>query len=147
MRKIFLGILVMALAVMFASPATALGPPENLDVSVSGGFVTFSWDPVDGADKYSVDVIVGVDSDVDGVEDMTVQFSFGTSDRTDGYGMEEPFLSVPLDEFVFDINDDDILEQVAGSALAMVKALSPGKGKGRQNYRFSVPYRFMLPMP
>jgi hypothetical protein len=37
MRKIFLGILVMALAMMFASPATALGPPENLNVSVSDG--------------------------------------------------------------------------------------------------------------
>jgi hypothetical protein len=97
--------------------------------------------------KYSVDVIVGVDSDDDGVEDMTVQFSFGTSDRTDGYGMEEPFLSVPLDEFLFDINDDGFLEQVFGSALAMVKALSPGKGKGRQNHPFSVPYPFILPQP
>jgi hypothetical protein len=145
MRKIFLGILVMALAVMFASPATALGPPENLNVSVSADFVTFSWDPVDGADKYSVDVIVGVDSDDDGSEDMTVQFSFGTSDRTDGSGMEEPFLSVPLEEFAFDINNDDILEQVSGTASAMVKALSPGKGKGRQDYPFSVPYSFMLP--
>jgi hypothetical protein len=106
--------------------------------------VTFSWDPVDGAYKYSVDVIVKVDSDNDGVIDMTLQFSFGTSDRTDGYGMEDPFLSIPLDEFVFDINGDGILEQVAGFADAMVKALSPGKGKGRQDNPFSTVYPFIL---
>jgi hypothetical protein len=53
-------------------------------------------------------VIVGVDSDEDGVEDMTVQFSFGTSDRTDGLGMDEPFLSVPLDQFVYDIDDNGV---------------------------------------
>jgi hypothetical protein len=145
MRKIFLGILVMALAMMFASPATALGPPANLNVSVSETGVTFSWDPVDGADKYSVDVIVGVDSDEDGDEDMTVQFSFGTSDRTDGLGMDEPSLSVPLDQFVYDIDDNGVMEQVSGAALGMVKALSPGKGKGSQNHPFSVAYPFTLP--
>jgi hypothetical protein len=145
MRKIAIGFLMMVVALVLSSPATALGPPTGLSVNVSDGIVYFSWSAVEGADKYSVDVIVGVDSNGDGEEDMSVPFSFGTSDRTDGNGMEEPFLSVPLDQFVFDMDGDGIEEQVSGSALAMVKALSPGKGKGPQNHPFSVASAFILP--
>ena len=41
---------------------------------------------------------------------MVVEFSFGTSDRTDGREPSDPDLCVPLDEFVFDLDGDGVLD-------------------------------------
>jgi hypothetical protein len=103
--------------------------------------------------KYSVDIEVPVDVDNDGLEDMIVELSFGTSDRTDGLAMSEPNLCVPLSELVYDydLDGNGIIEEIeqgiplTGTASAKVKALGPGKGKGRQNNSFSLPCTFDLP--
>jgi len=90
---------------------------------------------VEGAAKYSLDVDISVT-----MEDGTVtvvEFSFGTSDRTDGLDISEPNLCVPLSAFVYDLNADGEIEQVYGPAYVKVKALDPGKDKGRQNNEFS----------
>jgi len=154
MKKAILVSFVVGIAVMFSSwgIAQALGPPTGLVCSLAdtdGDLVNDAvccyWDPVEDAEKYSLDIDVAVDTDEDGVADMTVEFSFGTSDRTDGGLMSDPNLCVPLEEFVYDIDGDGVPDQLSGEAIAKVKALDPGHGKGRQNHPFSAPYDFTLP--
>jgi len=105
--------------------------------------VCFGWDYIEGAVKYSVDVDVEFDADANGVADMTIEFSFGTSDYNEDIGLSE--LCVPLDEFAYDVDGDGILDPVYGPATAKVKGLALGKGKGRQNNAFSAPVDFYLP--
>ena len=148
MKKAILISFMVGIAVMLGSSAMAqnLQAPANLGCSIVDQSVCFDWDDVTGAVKYSVDVEVPVDTDGDGVADMIVELSFGTSDRTDGGYMGDSYLYVPLTEFVYDIDDDGVLDQLSGSATAKVKALNPGKGKGRQNNPFSYPKcAFTLP--
>jgi hypothetical protein len=147
MRKFTVGLFMMAVVFMFGSPAAALEAPEGFTCTVVPGAVQFDWDDVDGAVKYSVDVEVEFDSDDDGFADMTLEFSFGTSDRTDGGLMGDSDLLVPLSAFAVDIDDDTIPEQISGAALGKVKALAPGRGQGRQNHPFSLPCQFTLPQP
>ena len=139
MKKAILISFIVGIAVMLGSWGMAqnLPVPENLTCSIVDDTVEFDWDDVDVAVKYSVDVEVPVDTDGDGVADMIVELSFGTSDRTDGGLMGDSDLCVPLTEFVYDIDGDGVLDELSGSATAKVKALNPGKGKGRQNNLFS----------
>ena len=139
MKKAILISFMVGIAVMLGSSAMALDAPTGFTCSVNtvDQTVEFDWDDVIDADKYSVDVEVPVDTTGDGVADMIVELSFGTSDRTDGGYMVESYLDVPLTEFVYDIDGDGVLDQLSGSATAKVKALNPGKGKGRQNNLFS----------
>ena len=154
MKKYFLMALFIGIFVLFSNSAMAkkefgaLSAPTNLIASLVDDSVCFSWDPnpvEEAVAKYSVDVDVDVDSDGDGVADMVVEFSFGTSDRTDGLDPSVPDLCVLLDEFVYDLDGDGELDPVSGPAHAKVKALKPGKGNGRQNNLFSIPVDFMLP--
>ena len=143
-KKIILLTLFFAISVMFWTPATAkkelgdLPAPTNLIATVYPATesnperICFSWDPVEGAVKYSLDI----DVDVDGDSLTDAKFSFGTGDRTDGGEAIDPNLCVPLADFVFDLNGDGILDQVSGTAHVKVKALNPGNG-GRQNNAFS----------
>jgi len=152
MKKAILISFMVGIAVMFGSWGMAqnLPVPENLTCSIVDDTVEFDWDDVvdlDGniiADKYSVDVEVPVDTDGDGVADMIVELSFGTSDRTDGGLMGDSDLCVPLTEFVY-VDGDDVPHQLSGDATAKVKALDPGKGKGRQNNPFSTECTVTLP--
>ncbi len=138
MKKINLFALFLGISVIFWTPAMAkkelgdLPAPNNLTATPYPESVCFSWDPVEGAVKYSLDVDVDVDGD--GFSD--VEFSFGTGDRTDSGEPSDPNLCVPLSDFVFDLNGDGVLDQVFGTAHVKVKALNPGKGR-RQNNAFS----------
>ena len=144
MKKAILISFMVGIAVMLGSSAMAqnLQAPANLGCSIVDQSVCFDWDDVAGADKYSVDVDVEVDT---GDGPMTVELSFGTSDRTDGGDMGDSDLCVPLDEFVY-IDGEGVLHQLSGTATAKVKALNPGKEKGRQNNPFSTKCTVFLPI-
>ena len=147
MKKAILISFMVGIAVMLGSSAMALDAPTEFTCSIIDETVYFDWTDVADADKYSVDVEVPVDTSdpLDGVADMIVELSFGTSDRTDGGDMGDSDLYVPLAEFVYDIDGDGVLDQLSGTATAKVKALNPGKGKGRQNNPFSTECTFTLP--
>jgi hypothetical protein len=155
MKKFMLSFLVLGLVFILYSPTVAKKEPEKLPAPVLlecgldytlGDSVCIEWEAVAGATKYSVDVEVEVDGDEYGVADTTVEFSFGTGDRTGGLAMDAPSLCVPLSEFVYDIDGDGILDPVSGPATAKVKGLNPpGKINGRQNHPFSIKCEFLLP--
>jgi hypothetical protein len=146
MKKAILASSVFAVVLLSGSWAMALlDAPTGLNCTVEAEGVYFDWDDVAEAVKYSVDVELPVDPDGDGTPDMIVELSFGTSDRTDGGLMGESNLYVPLTEFVYDLDGDGIADPLSGLASGKVKALAPGKGKGRQNNPFSLPCEFILP--
>ena len=159
MKKVMLSFLILGIVLIFCSSSMAkkelgiLPAPETLECALQDSdgdnlndSVCFFWSAVDGATKYSVDVEVEVDAGEDGVADMTLEFSFGTGDRTDGLPIDDPSLCVPLSEFVFDLDGDEVLDMVSGPATGKVKALNPpGKINGRQNHAFSLECEFMLP--
>jgi len=148
MKKAILVGFIAGIVVMFGSTAMALDPPTwSEDPVVTRDYVCFNWDDVVRAVKYSVDVEVPVDTDGDDEPDMIVELSFGTSDRTDGGLMGDSDLCVPLADFAYDDDDDPLTPdvQLSGDASAKVKALAPGKGKGRQNNPFSLWRDFVLP--
>ena len=156
MKSTFLAFIALAVALV-AGPAFVLDAPVNLAVVVGADTVDFDWDTVIGAVKYSVDLEGTVTFDyVDGdgllQEDQTledVELSFGTSDRTDGRDMVDSDLTVTKADLelalILAIQDALALPPenfVAVSEFdgeAKVKALDPGKGKGRQNNPFSDP--------
>ncbi len=133
-------ILTMVLAVsVIAAPLPA---PENLTVDVSPTELSLDWDDVEEAVKYSVDIegtVVYLDSEDQEVE-ADIELSFGTSDRTDGGAMGDSDLTILIDDLAdaiaseLGISVDDL---VWLEAEAKVKALAPGKNKGRQNNPFS----------
>ena len=159
MKKFMMSLLILGLVMIFCSSTMAKKEPGNLpaptnlacglediDGDAVADSVCLDWIEVEEATKYSVDVEVEVDVDGDGVADMTVEFSFGTSDRTDGLPMDDPSLCVPLSEFEYDLDGDGILDPVSGLATAKVKGLNPpGKINGRQNHPFSTKCEFLLP--
>jgi hypothetical protein len=150
MKKLMLFSFILGLSLVVASSATAakeagfVSAPEELTCGLEGDSACFYWAPVTEAVKYSVDVDVEFDTDGDGVGDVIVPFSFGTSDYNEE-DMGLPELCVPLEDFVFDLNGDGILDDISGPATAKVKGLAPGKGKGRQNNAFSDDCQFILP--
>jgi hypothetical protein len=137
--------LAMAGVIAAANRARAdhLEAPTGLTCDVVDDTIAADWDDVDGAVKYSVDVVAAYDTDGDGEPDETAEFSFGTSDRTDGGEIGDSDLTIPLEDLVVGVDtdgdgvDDTFFEPVA--AELKVKALDPGKGKGRQNHPFSDP--------
>ena len=141
MKKAILFSLVVGMILMFASLAMAkkddgaVPQPANLTCSVGDGLVTFNWDDVTEAVKYSLDVDVEIDSDNDGENDMTVEFSVSTI---------ESLVNIAITDFKYDIDGNGSLDQLTGPATAKVKGLDPGKKK-RQNNLFSLPCDFVLP--
>jgi len=145
MKKITLCALLLGVSVMFWTPAMAkkdfgdLNPPVIISAGIDGEEFCVEWESVEGAVKYSVDVDVDVDEyfDDEGLPQTVVEFSFGTGDQTDPAATN---LCVPLADFTrttYDENGDPIIIPVFGTAHVKVKALNPGKGKGRQNNQFS----------
>jgi hypothetical protein len=151
MRKLAYSLVVIGLLAALSpamavkkNPADYLDAPQNFTADVVGVNVVFDWDDVTGAEKYSVDVEATVT--VFGLlEDVVVELSYGTSDRTDGGGMGDSDLTVPLDTLLADLAAElgvsvgDILEV---DAEAKVKALNPGDGNGAQNNPYSDPDDF-----
>lgn len=130
-----LAALALLLGSANAAKASHLAAPTNLVCDATADPITLDWDDVTGAVKYSVDFEL---TQTIGEVTTTIELSIGTSDRTDGGLMGDSDLDVTYAE----------LEAAAGfdpGALvgfdvdAKVKALDPGKGKGRQNHGFSSP--------
>ncbi len=130
-----LAVLALLLGSASAAKASHLLAPTGLVCDATADPITLDWDDVTGAVKYSVDF--KLTKTVDEVT-TTIELSIGTSDRTDDGLMGDSDLDVTYAE----------LEAVAGvgaGALvgfdvdAKVKALDPGKIKGRQNHGFSSP--------
>lgn len=130
-----LAALALLLGSANAAKASHLAAPTNLVCDATADPITLDWDDVGDAVKYSVDFRL-----TQTIEEVTttIELSIGTSDRTDGGLMGDSDLDVTYAE----------LEAAAGvdpGALlgfdvdAKVKALDPGKGKGRQNHGFSSP--------
>lgn len=145
-RKLALSIFV-ALIVVAVQPALGRGrgkgpgghldAPENFTATVMGNEVVFSWDAVEGADRYSIEVEAYVM--LDGVMGpVSVDLSYGT---------RNPGLTVPVPMLCDDIAA--ALDVAPGAirtldAWAKVKALNPGKGRGPQNNPFSEPDDFSI---
>jgi hypothetical protein len=131
-----MGVLVTVCAA--ATLLAALAAPLNFTAIVSGDDVVFDWDPVVDATKYSVDIEAEVT--VAALGEETVELSFGTSDRTDGGDMSDSDLTVPIATILSEIAAElgvDEADIISFDATAKVKALNPGRGKGRQNNPFS----------
>lgn len=135
-------VLVLTMVLAVSVIAAPLPAPTGLTVVVGSTDVALDWDDVTGATKYSVDIegtVVYLDSEE---VEADIELSFGTSDRTDGGEMGDSYLNISIDDLKdaialeLGISVDDL---VSLDAEAKVKALSPGKGKGRQNNPFSLP--------
>lgn len=151
MKKSILLSLIMGIAWIvgswaMAAPFPTLPAPTGLTCSTDGDSVSFDWDDVTGATKYSVDVAVLISGTWE--EGVIVNLSFGTGDRTDGGLMGDSNLDVLFTEFLYDLNLDGTLDPVYGEARAKVKALNPpGKGFKSQNNPFSDECSFTVPSP
>lgn len=128
MKKAFFITLIMAVVLMFGSLAMAgvpgpclTDPPTTFVCPTDGTGVNFSWDVLDGATKYSVDVVV-VNEDIQAI----VEQSFSS----DNNSLSVPFTSFPI----------------CGTATAKVKGLNPPqKGVCSQNNAFSAECVFDIP--
>lgn len=128
MGKTFFIALIVAAALIFGSldMADAHGPcltapPTTFDCPTDGAGVNFGWDVLNGATKYSVDVVV-VNEDVQTIVEQS--FSSGTNS-----------LSVPFTSFY-----------ICGTGTAKVKGLNPPqKEVCNQNNAFSAECIFHIP--
>jgi len=93
---------ILLLACKAPAAADHLAAPANVSCSGDGTNLDVEWDDVTGATKYSVVVIAGYDTDGDTVVDTSVEFDFGTSDRTDGNPISDSDLTIPLSGLVVD---------------------------------------------
>ena len=139
------------ISAIVAIPATgdpvpgALDPPTWVLITERDGYMFFDWTDVRNATKYSLDIEARITyfDEVEQVRKVAyVDLSFGTSDRTDGGEMGDSWLAIlktDLRQAVLDALG--LTEAEVGPMLmegqAKVKALNPGKGKGRQNNLFS----------
>lgn len=129
-----------------------LDAPEWIDVNDSNSNELFlDWTDVPGARKYSVDIegtVTYIDPCSQTEQNIEVELSFGTSDRTDGGSMQDSDLIIYISEMdyaviyaMFDHGiDPTVLRDLTSWQLvgmAKVKGLNPGKGSGRQNHQFS----------
>ena len=128
MKNALCTILITGVVLMSASMALAAkpgpclpDPPEAFLCTAGETDVTFSWDMLPEATKYSVDVEID-----DGVETLEQSFS-----------AHEAGLTVPFEEF-----------GTCGTATAKVKGLNPpGKGACSQNNAWSMECVFEVPCP
>jgi len=138
--------LMMTIPTFGAKEYGDLPAPEIFGAWISFGDSTgLIWDSVEGADKYSVEIeglaIFNDGDEVDGDGDaepldpeiLEVTVSFGTSELSLTVTYEElaeaitAELGIPAEDVVA---FDDLIYKV--------KALAPGKDKGRQNNEFSI---------
>jgi hypothetical protein len=140
----------MLLALAAPSRADHLPAPTGVTCAVVDGAIAADWDDVDGATKYSVGIVAAFDTDGDDAADVTIDFDFGTSNRTDLAPMSQSDLMIPLAALTtpFDTDGDPLTDAVLLdpiSAQLRVKALHPGKGKGSQSHPFSAFCEVALP--
>ena len=145
MKKTNLSLIVLAVLTMFSSSVFALEAPTVLSVSPGPFGIYFDWDDVTGAAKYSVDVegLVSYMYFDDGPQWglAYVEISMGTSDYN--YYMENSNLWISKRNIAgllaeeIDVEGPILVLGLLGEAK--VKALDPGKEKGRQNNPFLDP--------
>ena len=176
-RNILIVLAVVSLLVSIAAFAKNepgdVPAPTNLSYSTDPGdeladppvppTVTFDWDDVAEAEKYSLDIcgVVLVDYTVDTVEtlDVPVEWcvSFGTSDWNPD-AMSDPTITIPLEDLhaaidaaidagivELGISLDDVDDKELVEMYAKVKGLDPHDktDKKRQNNLFSDPLDLM----
>lgn len=153
-------LLVLALAVVAVAGSLGaksepgqVAQPQNLSVTYRSGNVVFSWDPVEGATKYSLDT-EGTITWSDGTvrSEASLEWDFGTDDGigVSGEADGKVFLAIPESVFVrlalaaieAEGADRETVVALKVDGMAKVKGLDPGKGKGRQNNLFSEPAAF-----
>jgi hypothetical protein len=117
----------------FGTASALLGPPNGFTCDVTEDPIVLNWDSVSGADKYSVDFRCEMEVDV---VTNTIEFSIGTSDAEGVGPISPPGLTLSIEEF----SDAAMVDDITGyQCFAKVKALNPGKNRGRQNHTFTSP--------
>ncbi|MEF9438539.1 MAG: hypothetical protein L0922_07325 [Candidatus Mariimomonas ferrooxydans] len=118
-------------------------PPTGLTcvINATDNIIEADWTLVncgDGnpAEKYSVSVEAGYDTDGDGISDTYVEFDFGTSDRTDGDPISESDLDIPIEGLDIDVDGDGVIDSPIEAELK-VKGLSHYAKKLKQNNAWS----------
>lgn len=131
--------LVAAVAVLFAAGVTganhaSLDMPEISSCNIDGDALTVTWNSVEGADKYSLEVTgfitLGEDTEL-GVGQHIYSWDVGVPGSEDA----NVTATVPLADLFF--QGDETTYHPDYLALVRVKALDPGKGRGHQNHNFS----------
>jgi hypothetical protein len=132
MQKLFVCAAALVGIVLASGGATA-GPlpalttaPTSFTCSVVDTSVDCSWDPLAGASKYSVDVVANYTL-ADGITTTSADFDFGTTLTT---------ISIPLDTFPSDI-DQDTVDDTLMSLVLRVKGLNP---PGKKDYNQATPF-------
>ena len=160
MKRTFLGFIALAVALMAGPAFAALPAPANFTAAWDTDVLECDWDDVTGATKYSVDITATAtydtgeddpDTGEDILAEVEVEASFGTSDRTDGDPIGQSDLDIPEADIVDLLAALDAelvllgVDAISVDLEAKVKALNPGKGKGRQNNPFSSSVSVPLP--
>jgi hypothetical protein len=142
MKKKLSKITILAAAGFFATStlvsAHHLVAPASVLCPLVGDVIQADWADVDQATKYSVNVIATYDTGISGdsTDDTTMDWDFGTGDRTDGLPISQSDLMIPLSALIHDFGTG-AGPQPAVAAQLRVKGLHPGKDQQRQNNPFS----------
>jgi hypothetical protein len=132
MRKLFLCAAALA-AIALSIGGAAAGPlpalttaPTNFTCSIVETNVQCSWDAVTDATKYSVDVVANYTL-AGATTTASGDFDFGTTLTT---------ITIPLDGFPGDINQDTLPDTLT-SLVLRVKAMNP---PGKKDYNQATPF-------
>ncbi len=125
--------LLGAMVCVLAGTAWALldAPGGLMAVDNGDGTVSLSWEQVDGAEKYAVEVCASVTLTDDGAMEYVVDVC--VEETTTDLAATVDVLAAALDALPDDVNPDDIVS-AEGIGTAKVKGLNPGRGNGRQNH-------------
>ncbi len=141
-------LLAGVLLCLLAMPVLALKAPQDLMAEATWDNVYFTWDPVKGADHYSVEIWATVTFSPDGLSLAVadVELSYATARRGHGGHIADPYLTVPTYALLGDIADQlgvpvDLIVMVDG--MAQVEARNPGNGHGKK--KLSEPAYFSWP--
>lgn len=147
MKKKASKITVLAAAGLFGVStlvsAHHLAAPANLLCPIVGDVIQANWDDVVDATKYSVNIVASYDTGIPGdtTDDTSIDWDFGTGDRSDGFPISQSDLMIPLSALSYDFGAGPL---PAVAVQVRVKGLHPGKNQERQNNLFS---DFCLPPP
>lgn len=147
MKKKLSKVTVLAAAGLFGAStlvsAYHLAAPTNVTCPIAEGVIQTNWDDVAGATKYSVNVVATYDTGLigDPSDDTSIDWDFGTGDRTDGAPISQSDLLIPLSALNYDFGTGP---QSAIFVQLRVKGLHPGKNQQQQNNLFS---DFCFPAP
>jgi hypothetical protein len=147
MKKKASKITVLAAAGLFGVStlvsAHHLAAPTNLLCPIVGEVIQANWDDVADATKYSVNIVASYDTGIPGdtTDDTSIDWDFGTGDRTDGFPISQSDLLISLSALTYDFGTG-LLPAIA--VQLRVKGLHPGKNQQEQNNLFS---DFCFPAP